>query len=267
MSWWRKKQEQDSQKDNILDLDTVVWRGMDPMERVERLASSAQHEDDMNEGRVPPPLQNNYVPTTPLPSVPLPVKEVGRFVSTDASPDTLAEHPAGTPTDGSPTRTPLAVMESTHDEGIEAGLKPRDLTAEEEMIEAEIRAELINTATPQDDTPTEVSPTEDTSAPTPNTPQHIQATSTKDGMTPDVSDAIKNIVADELGGWLSHNVQRIIAESVTATLTEHAPPPPKTVKPKAAKKTSAKKAPKKVAKKAKKPAKKAASTSKAKKTT
>ena len=102
------------------------------------------------------------------------------------------------------------------------------------------------------------------------------------GVTPDVSDAIKSIVADEIGGWLNHNVQRIIAESVTETLsaakdnliTEQAPEQKtkaKTVKAKApSKKAISKKAAAKKsgAKKsgAKKAAKKAAKSSKAKKT-
>ena len=67
-------------------------------------------------------------------------------------------------------------------------------------------------------------------------------------MTPDVSEAIKNIVADEIGGWLNHNVQRIIAESVSSSLADARPQEeplkaePKTGAKKTAAKVSTKKA-------------------------
>ena len=259
MSWWRKKQEVDDQKEDILDLDTVVWRGIAPEERLERLAATADREADIQEGNIPLPPQNNYVPTKPLPSVPLPVQHVTRFVEENDKP-----HPEE--------------VTSAHLEE-EDNIPERILTPEEEMIEADIREQIMAEIAAEieaelgndDQIVKEI---------TANSPHEAQP----QGVTPDVSDAIKSIVADEIGGWLNHNVQRIIAESVTETLSaaKESPAPekaqeqaeeekpeqttkPKTVKAKApSKKTISKKA---AAKKsgAKKAAKKAAKSAKAKK--
>ena len=114
-----QKQEQDEDKENILDLDTVVWRGIAPEERLERLAASAQQEEDIQEGIIPEPIKNNYVPTKPLPTVPLPVQHVTRFVEEEPQ---IQE-----------TEVPI-------DEDV---LPQRALTAQEEMIEADIRDQIM----------------------------------------------------------------------------------------------------------------------------
>ena len=257
MSWWRKKQEVDDQKEDILDLDTVVWRGIAPEERLERLAATADREADIQEGNIPLPPQNNYVPTKPLPSVPLPVQHVTRFVEEDNKPQPEEEI-------------------SDHIEEAE-NIPERILTPEEEMIEADIREQIMAEIAAEIEAELE------------NDDQIVNEITANDqhedqlqGVTPDVSDAIKSIVADEIGGWLNHNVQRIIAESVTETLSaaKESPAPkqaeeqkpeqttkPKTVKAKApSKKAIAKKA---AAKKSgvKKAAKKATKSAKAKKST
>ena len=251
MSWWRKKQEIDDQKEDILDLDTVVWRGIAPEERLERLAATADLEADIQEGNIPLPPQNNYVPTKPLPSVPLPVQHVTRFVENEETPQ--------------PEEELSAQFEK------EENIPERVLTSEEEMIEADIReqimAEIAAEIEAELENDEQMVSEVTASAHHEDQPQRV---------TPDVSDAIKSIVADEIGGWLNHNVQRIIAESVTETLSaakdnpiiEQAPEQktkPKTVKAKApSKKAISKKA---AAKKsgAKKAAKKSAKTAKAKK--
>ena len=253
MSWWRKKQEIDDQKEDILDLDTVVWRGIAPEERLERLAATADREADIQEGNIPLPPQNNYVPTKPLPSVPLPVQHITRFVEEDEE-------------------TPQAEEElSAHIEEEEI-VPERILTPEEEMIEADIREQIMAEIAAEIEA--ELEKDEQMVSEVTASARHKDQ---PQGVTPDVSDAIKSIVADEIGGWLNHNVQRIIAESVTETLsaakespiTEQAPEQktkPKTVKAKApSKKAISKKA---AAKKsgAKKAAKKATKTAKAKKT-
>ena len=257
MSWWRKKQEVDDQKEDILDLDTVVWRGIAPEERVERLAATADQEADIQDGNIPLPPQNNYVPTKPLPSVPLPVHHITRFVEDEEKLQPEEEHYA-----------------KLEEDDI---IPERILSPEEEMIEADIREQIMAEIAAEIEAELE-------------NDEHIVSEITANGahedqpqgVTPDVSDAIKSIVADEIGGWLNHNVQRIIAESVTETLsaakdnliTEQAPEQKtkaKTVKAKApSKKAISKKAAAKKsgAKKsgAKKAAKKAAKSSKAKKT-
>ena len=252
MSWWRKKQEIDDQKEDILDLDTVVWRGIAPEERLERLAATADREADIQEGNIPLPPQNNYVPTKPLPSVPLPVQHVTRFVEDEEK------------------LQPEEELSAQFEE--EENIPERVLTSEEEMIEADIREQIMAEIAAEIEAELEKDD-QIVKEVTANDPHDAQP----QGVTPDVSDAIKSIVADEIGGWLNHNVQRIIAESVTETLsaakespiTEQAPEQktkPKTVKAKApSKKAISKKA---AAKKsgAKKAAKKAAKSSKAKKT-
>lgn len=261
MSWWRKKQEHDEDKDNILDLDTVVWRGIAPEERLERLAASAQQEEDIKEGIIPEPIKNNYVPTKPLPTVPLPVQHVTRFV--EEEPQDLEQD---------------LETETTLDEDV---LPQRALTAEEEMIEADIREQIMAEIAAEIEAELEA---ETRSAPVLEEDEQEETINQPpaQAMTPDVSEAIKNIVADEIGGWLNHNVQRIIAETVSSSLTDARPQeepkeaePPKTepkTKPKtAAKKTSAKATAKSAAKKksasstAKKTSAKKASAKKAKK--
>ena len=235
MSWWRKKQEQDEDKDNILDLDTVVWRGIAPEERLERLAASAQQEEDIQEGIIPEPIKNNYVPTKPLPTVPLPVQHVTRFV--EEEPQGLEQNPE--------TEGPL-------DEDV---LPQRTLTTEEEMIEADIREQIMAEIAAEIEAELEA---ETQSAPALEEDEQEETIDQPpaQAMTPDVSEAIKNIVADEIGGWLNHNVQRIIAESVSSSLADtrpsveaskvepkqaEAPKKQPTTKPKtAAKKTSTK---------------------------
>ena len=260
MSWWRKKQEIDDQKEDILDLDTVVWRGIAPEERLERLAATADREADIQEGNIPLPPQNNYVPTKPLPSVPLPVQHVTRFVEDKETPQ------------------PKEELSAQFEE--EENIPERVLTSEEEMIEADIREQIMAEIAAEIEAELEKDEQKVTEI-TANDPHEDQP----QGVTPDVSDAIKSIVADEIGGWLNHNVQRIIAESVTETLSAAKESPAlekaqeqaeeekpeqktkaKTVKAKApSKKAISKKA---AAKKsgAKKAAKKAAKSSKAKKT-
>ena len=194
MSWWRKKQEVDDQKDDILDLDTVVWRGIAPEERLERLAATADREADIQEGNIPLPPQNNYVPTKPLPSVPLPVQHVTRFVEEEDKPQ--------------PEEETSAHLEE------EEIIPERILTPEEEMIEADIREQIMAEIAAEIEAELE-NDDQIVKEITANDPHEAQP----QGVTPDVSDAIKSIVADEIGGWLNHNVQRIIAESVTETLS------------------------------------------------
>ena len=255
MSWWRKKQEIDETQDDILDLDTVVWRGIDPMERLSRLAASAQREEDINEGKLPEPTKNNYVPTKPLPTVPLPVQHINRFVEeTEADQD---------------------VLDTPDDTDFSDEIPQRALSAEEEMIEADIREQIMAEIAAEIEAELEQDNLDPSGDAKPEVNIEPEARE-QQPVTPDVSDAIKTIVADEIGGWLNHNVQRIIAESVTETLsaakespiTEQAPEQKtkaKTVKAKApSKKAISKKA---AAKKsgAKKTAKKGTKTAKAKK--
>lgn len=260
MSWWRKKQEIDDQKEDILDLDTVVWRGIAPEERLERLAATADREADIQEGNIPLPPQNNYVPTKPLPSVPLPVQHITRFVEEDEETPQAEE----------------ALSAHLEEEEI---VPERILTPEEEMIEADIREQIMAEIAAEIEA--ELEKDEQMVSEITASDRHEDQ---PQGVTPDVSDAIKSIVADEIGGWLNHNVQRIIAESVTETLSaaKESPAPEKaqeqaeeekpeqTIKPKTSKaKAPSKKAisKKAAAKKsgAKKAAKKATKSAKAKK--
>ena len=123
MLWWRKKQKQDEGVDNILDLETIVWRGIKPQEC---FAASVQ--------------------------------------------------------------------------------------AEEEIVEREIRDQILAEV----DTYLQANIKESSAK---NITDHAQNSEQKQ-FPPDVSNLIKTIVADEIGGWLSNNIKRIIAESIMESHNE-----------------------------------------------
>ena len=66
MSWWRKKAD-DEAGDDILELNDVVWRGVNQNDRLDRLAEAAKQTD----GELPEPGERIYPPKKILPTVPL----------------------------------------------------------------------------------------------------------------------------------------------------------------------------------------------------
>ncbi|MCE2518049.1 MAG: hypothetical protein J4F41_09565, partial [Alphaproteobacteria bacterium] len=242
MAWWRQKADEHHGEDNILDLDTIVWRGINQFDRMHRLAEAAQQAE-----KTAPEV--SAAPMKPLPTVPLPVQAA----TEDAS---------------APLTDEAAIIKALEEEA-------DNRSPQEEMIEEEIRQQIIS------DAMSAVLAFQDgsskTTAPTPEQDDAInQQLEAKleanveqelhdhlDTYTPaapvpagpDMSGAIRGVIADEIGLWLKDNMARIVAETLTqktpepAIAAEHAQQPaqqPAATKsaPKAAPKAAPKTAPK-----------------------
>ena len=256
MSWWRKKAD-DEAGDDIFDLKDVVWRGVNQNDRLDRLAEAAKQTD----GELPEPGERIYPPKQILPTVPLPI-------SAGQSTTTGDQH----------QKTDFKADEILDDDDLP--LPQDDVSAPEEFIETEIRNQIITEAmdavldfqkgqgqSPQendfdsDELEAAIGEIAD------QTMAEAQDQKTLDvqnvPQSPDMSNAIRDVVADEIGLWLKDHMPRIIAEtmaqaSVTAEQTKPAipPKPAKTAVKNTPKKSSQSKAkPKVKAKAAKKSAK------------
>ena len=272
MSWWRKKAD-DEAGDDILDLKDVVWRGVNQNDRLERLAEAAKQTD----GELPEPGEKIYPPKQILPTVPLPV-------SAGQSTTTEDQH----------QKNDFKAEEILNDD---LPLPQDDLSAPEQIIETEIRNQIITEAmdtvlhfqkgqgqSPQendfdsdeleaaiveiaDQTLAAAQGQQADGNQTPPQPMPMPEQTTTQAIprpqSPDMSDAIRDVVADEIGLWLKDHMPRIISETmaqaaITAGQSQSATPPKpdKTTPKKPAKKASQPKAkPKVKAKAAKKSAK------------
>ena len=279
MSWWRKKAD-DEAGDDILDLKDVVWRGVSQNDRLDRLAEAAKQTD----GELPEPGEKIYPPKQILPTVPLPVSAGQSTTNHD-------QHP----------KQDFKTDEILDDDDLP--LPQDDLSASEQIIETEIRNQIITEAmdavlhfqkgqgqSPQENdfdsdeleaTIGEIADQTLAAAQNQSSPQSTPQNPTNQApinqtipkpQSPDMSNAIRDVVADEIGHWLKDHMPRIIAEtmaqaSVTAEQTKPSIPPKpaqtavKTTAKNAAKKASQTKAKPKVKAKA---AKKSAKTSKPK---
>ena len=265
MSWWRKKAD-DEAGDDILDLKDVVWRGVTQNDRLDRLAEAAKQTD----GELPEPGEKIYPPKQILPTVPLPIS-AGQSTTNDD------QHP----------KQDFKTDEMLEED--ELPLPQDDLSAPEQIIETEIRNQIITEAmdavlhfqkgqgqsTQEDDFDNDEleAAIGEIADQTLAEAQDQKASDVQNApQSPDMSNAIRDVVADEIGLWLKDHMPRIIAEtmaqaSVTASQTKPSIPPKpaktvaKTTPKKAAKKASQSKAKPKVKAKA---AKKMAKTPKSK---
>ncbi len=270
MSWWRKKAD-DEAGDDILDLKDVVWRGVNQNDRLERLAEAAKQTD----GELPEPGEKIYPPKQILPTVPLPVS-AGQ----------------STTTDNQQQNSDFKADEMLDDDDLP--LPQDDLSAHEQIIETEIRNQIITEAmdavlhfqkgqgqsTQENDFDNgeleaaigEIADQTLAAAQNQSTPQPMTQAPTNQAIprpqSPDMSDAIRDVVADEIGLWLKDHMPRIISEtmaqaSITAGQSKPAAPPQSA---KTASKKAAKKATQKASQSKSKPKVKAKATKKLAKT-
>ncbi len=270
MSWWRKKADDEAGDDNI-DLKDVVWRGVNQNDRLERLAEAAKQTD----GELPEPGEKIYPPKQILPTVPLPVS-AGQ----------------STTTDNQQQNSDFKADEMLDDDDLP--LPQDDLSAHEQIIETEIRNQIITEAmdavlhfqkgqgqsTQENDFDNgeleaaigEIADQTLAAAQNQSTPQPMTQAPTNQAIprpqSPDMSDAIRDVVADEIGLWLKDHMPRIISEtmaqaSITAGQSKPAAPPQSA---KTASKKAAKKATQKASQSKSKPKVKAKATKKLAKT-
>ena len=266
MSWWRKKAD-DEAGDDILELNDVVWRGVDQNDRLDRLAEAAKQTD----GELPEPGERIYPPKKILPTVPL---------TAQLTPDQDADDDIATQKDAPEQFIETEIRNQIITEAMDAvlhfqkgqGQSPDDDDGyDQEELEAAIGEIADQTwAQAQDEIPDDHQASQLTTPP-PTMPSP---------KSPDMSDAIRDVVADEIGMWLKDHMPRIIAETMAQASLEQASleqaslkevshqagqkkpaaktkPAPKKVKKTAAKKAAKAKAkPKVQAKAAKKSAKK-----------
>ena len=254
MSWWRKKAD-DEAGDDILDLKDVVWRGVNQNDRLERLAEAAKQTD----GELPEPGEKIYPPKQILPTVPLPVSAGQSTASAD-------QH----------QNSDFKTEEMLEDDDLP--LPQDDLSAPEQFIETEIRNQIITEAmdailhfqkgqgqSPQENdfdsdeleaaigeiadqtlaaAQSQQADGEQTPPQPMPVPEHATTQAISKPQSPDMSDAIRDVVADEIGLWLKDHMPRIISETMAqAAITAGQSQPTTPTKP-------AKSAPKKPAKKA-----------------
>lgn len=248
MAWWRQKADEHHGEDNILDLDTIVWRGINQFDRMHRLAEAAERAEQND-----PPV---VTPTSePLPSVPLPVQ---------VAQDTLPVERS--PVDRSPVERPVEDDAALADLVALAALEAEadNRSPQEEMIEEEIRQQIISDAmnavlafqdggsrgitasSPGDDAIQQQLETRLEANVEQELHDHLDQYSPQPPAAsgPEMTGAIRDVIADEIGLWLKDNMARIVAE----TLMQMTPPPVEET-PKAAPKAGAKKTAKKAASK------------------
>ena len=237
MAWWRKKTDDDLGNDEILDLDNIVWRGINQHDRLDRLAEAARHaEDEQSEVGQPLYPPKEYAPQTHDQKTVLPTDPLSTQ-NQPQSPLEDAEYPA----------THMGVSET--------------------LIEAEIRNQIIAGAMNAHQTIAKIHDTK---------PNLSPSDALNPEQSPAMSDAIRHIVADEIGSCMKDNIPRIIGETMAqASLprsNNSAPSPAgkKATKAKkqshqpSAKKVKAKTTPKRLAKTASKAKDKSAAKTKAK---
>lgn len=195
MSWWRKKADDNLGEDNILDLDNVVWRGINQSDRLNRLAEAARQAD----GELPEPGEKIYPPKKPvLPTVPLPISNIEESEDDgDVRVDNVIETEIRQQVIAEAMDAVLAFQEG----------RPQKEIDDDPIDTAEIEAAIEEIA---DQTLAEAQRT-----PSPS-PEVFKTNSqeTDLGQAPDMSDAIRNVVADEIGSWLKDHMPRIMAETI-----------------------------------------------------
>ena len=266
MSWWRRKADEEA-GDDILDLDDIVWRGINQHDRLDRLAEAARQTD----GELPEPGERLYPPKHILPTVPLPVtppQDDAPFNADDAHDQDAPPQPdADHSRSGQEALIETEIRNQIITEAMDAVLSfqaghrkdPKDQDFNTEDLEAaigEIADQTIanNAANDavndgvNDAANAEVNAGVHTDHPLQQSSLASPLAQNSAEKAPDMSHAIRDVVADEIGLWLKDHMPRIIAETMAQASLEAKPaaktskksPPAKStkpkVKPKAAKK-------------------------------
>lgn len=209
MGWWRRKADDEHSKDNILELDTIVWRGINQFDRMHRLAENAENKQAAEAKTDSLPMQK-----APLVSVPLPVESQN---DEDAITEALERD---------------AEIHGDHDDFIEEEIRQQILSDAMTAVLA-----FQDGQTKADENHPLDEEIQDEAQPEASVEQHIaQELNDKyqSEMPSDMSGAIRSVVANEIGGWLQQNMARIVAETMSQIPIEDnkagAKPAPKTVK-------------------------------------
>ena len=262
MSWWRRKADEEA-GDDILDLDDIVWRGINQHDRLDRLAEAARQTD----GELPEPGERLYPPKHILPTVPLPVTppqddapvNADDAHDQDAPPQPDADHNRS----GQEALIETEIRNQIITEAMDAVLSfqaghrkdPKDHDFNTEDLEAAIGEIADQTiANNAANAGVNIGANDGANAGV-HTDHPLQQSSLASPLAqnsaekaPDMSHAIRDVVADEIGLWLKDHMPRIIAETMAQASLEAKPaaktskksPPAKStkpkVKPKAAKK-------------------------------
>lgn len=181
MSWFRKKSNP-LDPDEVFDLDTIVWRGLNQMDRLDRLADAASRAEDHHRGN--PDASPLYEPSRSLPD--------DLFSDRPVIVDEPAETP---PADLSPIEAEAAAPPSEQASGEERIGHAVNAVLQSDTVAASIRAEIEQGEAPPSSDP----------ALAPATPVPFPEF--------DISQAVKSVVRDEIGTWLQHNMDQIVADS------------------------------------------------------
>ena len=206
MVWWRQKADDQHNSDQILDLDTIVWRGINQFDRMNKLAEAAAQAEHQEVEAPKSSLPSPSLTSAPLPTVPLPAPD--KIGQDEAEIVSALEQSAG-----HQSATEKMIEEEMIEEEIrqqiisdamsavlafqEGGGKKSDLHAH---IEQEVHQQLaINEQSFEAD----------------ETDQPKASNQPETNPVPaDMSGAIRSVVIDEIGGWLTQNMSRIVAETI-----------------------------------------------------
>ena len=227
MSWFRDKKK-GVDPDKVYDLDDVVWRGVDQMQRLDRLADEADraaalHEDKPGQGPHFPPKQpaslidevmaaaapEDWAAPKPLP------------VSPDkAGPEShdildLAEAPASAPAavyhDDDPAAKPPA--EEAENDPIQAAADQISMEMISDAVEAVVASDEV-ASTVRAEALSETPDPAETKAKPDTAGEQIKDFKRSSPVTVDVKSAVEQLVREELSDWLQEHMGRIVAESI-----------------------------------------------------
>ena len=229
MSWFRDKKKV-VDPDKVYDLDDVVWRGVDQMQRLDRLADEADRaaaldKDQPGQGphfspKQPASLIDEVIATAApedwaAPN-PLPVKpeETAAGSKSDEILD-LAKAPASAP---APVRHDIKPAQQAPEDVAEDDVVRSvadkismdmisdavDAVVASDEVASTVRAEALS-ETPD---PAEYKPKADTAE------DQIKDFKRSADMTGGVKSAVEQLVREELSGWLEEHMGRIVAESI-----------------------------------------------------
>lgn len=224
MSWFRDKKKV-VDPDKVYDLDDVVWRGVDQMQRLDRLADEADRAAALNQDQ--PGQGPHFTPKQPASLIdeviataapedwaapnPLPVKpEKAAGPKSDEILD-LAEAPASPPAPvhhQEPAEKALEVLAEDDTARSVADKISMDMISDaveavvaSDEVASTVRAEALS------ETPA--------AKPKANTAQdQIKDFKTSSEVTGGVKSAVEQLVREELSEWLEEHMGRIVAESI-----------------------------------------------------
>lgn len=230
MRWFGKKNEDASDKDEVYDLDTVVWRGISQEDRLNRLADAAGRAEDhhrhypssspLYEPSRAAPIDSLYQPgENPVPEDDLheasnqqPVVEAPA-----AEPPVAAAEPVSAPEAETPAAAPMVAAVPSAEESLISDAMNSVLKSE--TFAASIRAEIEKSSADANPTPVSAPETTPVSTPAASTSVEVAATPAdqvsfaEPGIGPDLGNAVKAVVRDEIGSWMQENMNKIVAES------------------------------------------------------